>query len=916
MNKFLHLTSLFLFIVLSGIAQAPQLTWQKCLGGSGLDMFNCIQPTTDGGYILAGTTSSTDGNVVNHNETQNAWVVKVDKSGNLVWQRTLGGIHQDEAVVVRQTLDGGYIAGMTLDVGETNDNNANYDIVLYKLSASGETLWQKTISTPYADRIFDIQETFEGGFVVAAWTPDVSNYNNSIYPSYLWIIRLTDAGQTAWEKKFSCLAGGNYGAFGPSNGYRIRQTAEGGFIIAGSIARNHPLSLEDFWILKLDAAGTLAWEKYIGKPNAQEQAYDIRQTPDGGYIVIGDGTCEVNYPDESTCSLDCKLLKLDAEGNVSWEKYYTGSYSDMGYNIHLTNDGGYLIAGNSIGYGAASGEISCTGSWIAKTDAAGNLLWTKCLEGALPAGGDCVLEVGNGEYIAAGGSVSDNCHAGTLDAVLMKFGKGPKPVVKITEPYNPDKYGCATGKFSFYFENEPASPVKVDLHVKDEYGLDKVLRSITVTDISEITLVEELEEGEYFVKCRDAEGEVFESVVVILTNPEMQEVYLDHIATVTISEYDCAQGALGFRFITENCFESATARLFQRRPDGSTIPKGTLDITQDNPDVVFQDLTAGVYFALVKFGDKEARSEDIELKNPPPPCDQLSINISVDDSKYDELCKDFVTVRLKDASGSCPTQWSVYGGLSGDGVEFPPGWTFPTDPANPDQPIVLETFRLPEEATASWYASAIRVFYRDHVCYLKAQKINTPQLSECKLENTFSTRILQQPTNSCTKNGIVVFKLQAEGLCAINDVPEVTYILMGLNGYVENQIVFTNEAATFTGLEAGKYEILMGFYQGSRYCYDKQIFDMKALEDDLLVFPNPVPANRQAVTFNLTGCFKQPVEMHLRNMFGQTIARQTYPAGSSTISGSLPFGVNGPGIYSVTAYEGSKLLHTRTLMKL
>jgi|GEM_PF-6167716 len=108
----------------------------------------------------------------------------------------------------------------------------------------------------------------------------------------------------------------------------------------------------------------------------------------------------------------------------------------------------------------------------------------------------------------------------------------------------------------------------------------------------------------------------------------------------------------------------------------------------------------------------------------------------------------------------------------------------------------------------------------------------------------------------------------------------------------------------------------MGFYQGSRYCYDKQIFDMKALEDDLLVFPNPVPANRQAVTFNLTGCFKQPVEMHLRNMFGQTIARQTYPAGSSTISGSLPFGVNGPGIYSVTAYEGSKLLHTRTLMKL
>src|ERR1700754_1363670 len=192
MKMILRFAAVLLLLPVIAISQVPELVFQKCLGGTNIETFNCIQPTNDGGYILAGKTMSADGDIPNANGAMDAWIVKVDKSANIVWQRIIGGEFTDEAMVVRQTSDGGYIAAIWLQISATTDIGTDTDILIIKLDATGQTQWEKTISTPYYDRIFDIQETFEGGFIIAAWWPDVPNHINFVYPSYLWVIRLTE----------------------------------------------------------------------------------------------------------------------------------------------------------------------------------------------------------------------------------------------------------------------------------------------------------------------------------------------------------------------------------------------------------------------------------------------------------------------------------------------------------------------------------------------------------------------------------------------------------------------------------------------------------------------------------------------------------------------------------------------------
>jgi hypothetical protein len=278
------------------------------LGGSSDEWASSIQQTFDGGYIVAGYTYSNDGDVSGNHGNRDGWVVKLDASGSLLWQKCLGGNSSDWARSIQQTSDGGYIvAGEThSNDGDVSGHHGNGDGWVVKLDASGNLLWQKCLGGSSYDSVSSIQQTSDGGYIVAG-----STYSND-----------------------------------------------------GDVSGNH--GNDDSWVVKLDASGNLLWQKCLGGSN-WDYAESIQQTSDGGYIVAGitfsnDGDVS-GYHGEG----DGWIVKLDASGNLLWQKCLGGSYREWAYSIQQTSDGGYIVAGyTNSNDGDVSGNHGGEDGWVVK----------------------------------------------------------------------------------------------------------------------------------------------------------------------------------------------------------------------------------------------------------------------------------------------------------------------------------------------------------------------------------------------------------------------------------------------------------------------------------------------------------------------------------------------------------------------
>ncbi len=241
------------------------IVWNKLLGGNLTDLAYSIVQTTDGGYIVTGnSTSSANGDVTGTNHgSSDYWIVKLDNSGNIVWNKLLGGSDTDITYSIQQTTDGGYIvAGESFssangDVTGTNHGVQDYWIV--KLDGSGNIIWNKLLGGSGNDITKSIVQTTDGGYIVAGYSAspangDVSGVNHGGYD--YWIVKLDGSGNIVWNK----LLGGS----GNDIAYSVQQTADGGYIVAGTsysssngdvTPTNHGSG--DFWIIKLDANGNI-----------------------------------------------------------------------------------------------------------------------------------------------------------------------------------------------------------------------------------------------------------------------------------------------------------------------------------------------------------------------------------------------------------------------------------------------------------------------------------------------------------------------------------------------------------------------------------------------------------------------------------------------------------------------------------
>ncbi|MCX6272765.1 MAG: T9SS C-terminal target domain-containing protein [Bacteroidetes bacterium] len=322
------------------------IQWQKSLGGSNFDQAYSVQQTTDSGYIVAGYSDSDDGDVTGNHGLRDFWVVKLNDIGTIQWQKSLGGSNIDQAYSIIQTADGGYIVagGSESTDGEVTGNHGNEDCWVVKLSDTGTIQWQKCLGGSSIDKACSIQQTTDGGYIVSGNSTsndgDVTgNHGNNDY----WVVKLNDTGTVQWQ---NCLGGS-----GIEYDCSVQQTTDGGYIIAGGstsndgdVTGNHGIS--DFWLVKLNDTGNIQWQKSLGGSD-DDCANSIRQTADSGYIVAGisrsnDGDVTGNHG-----FYDFWVVKVNNIGTIQWQKSIGGSDEDYAFSIRQTTEGGYVVAGFS-----------------------------------------------------------------------------------------------------------------------------------------------------------------------------------------------------------------------------------------------------------------------------------------------------------------------------------------------------------------------------------------------------------------------------------------------------------------------------------------------------------------------------------------------------------------------------------------
>jgi hypothetical protein len=424
--KKIALTLALALVQMTTFAQVPAIQWQKCLGGTSQDGANSIQPTLDGGYIVVCQTPSTDGDVIGSYGGGDAWVVKLSVTGNLLWQKCLGGTSYDEAKSIIPTSDGGYII-----TGFTNSNNEDVtgnhgvqDAWVIKLSATGNVIWQKCLGGTSYDYAESIIPTPDGGYIVAGSTQssdlDVTG-NHGLGDA--WIIKLSATGTVIWQK---CLGGTFF-----EEATSIQTTPDGGYIMAGhtnsingDITGNH--GAQDAWVVKLAATGALVWQKNLGG-TGEDYAKSIQPTSDGGYIVAGLTNSNNGDVIGNHGGNDAWLVKLSASGVVIWQKCLGGISEDSAWSIQTTSDDGFIVVGGTSSInGDVTGNYGSGDAWVVKLDSTGAIIWQKCLGGTSYDNAKNIQLTSDGGFIFAGstnsidGDVTGN--HGSSDVWVVKLG--------------------------------------------------------------------------------------------------------------------------------------------------------------------------------------------------------------------------------------------------------------------------------------------------------------------------------------------------------------------------------------------------------------------------------------------------------------------------------------------------------------
>ncbi len=377
------LLMLLLLLYTFGAFAPQEEMWHRSYGGAGSDVGNSVLEVKDGGYVIAGTTSSYGAG------RDDAWLVEADQNGNEKWNRTFGGSDDDSGVSVMQINDGSCIfAGATSSFGA-----GDFDAWLIKTNSDGKERWNKTYGGASYDWGYSVQEIKDGGYIIAGETRSYGAGGSDV-----WLIKADVSGDEEWNRTFG----------GPKDdgGRAVQRTRDDGYVIAG-FTESYGTGGKDVWLIKTDSAGNEQWNITFGG-SRDDRGELVQQVKDGGYIIAGGANAPLA---NKSLTGDAWLIRTDSNGIMQWGKIFSfgNSNYDLATAAQETADGGYILAG----YGLGTGMYS----WLIKTDNVGMKQWDKVFDESGRNEGSSVQQAGDGSYVSTGWTTS----SGNVDAWLMKI---------------------------------------------------------------------------------------------------------------------------------------------------------------------------------------------------------------------------------------------------------------------------------------------------------------------------------------------------------------------------------------------------------------------------------------------------------------------------------------------------------------
>ena len=299
--------------------------WTRTYGGSGTDYGCDITPTSDGGFIIVGSTTSYGAG------GHDLYLIKIDDVGTVVWSKTYGGTADDRGASVRMSADSGFIV-----CGTTASFGTGTDIYLIKTDSLGDSTWTRTYGGSGGESGSAVRVAIDSGYILLGSTGSYGAGYSSFY-----LVRTGATGDTLWTA--------TYGGARADFGYGLETTNDKGYILTGATAPDGA-SFYDAYLVKTDSLGVEEWSDNYGGSD-EDRTYAIAQTADGGYILTGSTEATGGR------KIDLYMVKTDAGGALEWDGAYGGSESDYGRTVLLDADENYYVLGYSFSTGSGGSDI-------------------------------------------------------------------------------------------------------------------------------------------------------------------------------------------------------------------------------------------------------------------------------------------------------------------------------------------------------------------------------------------------------------------------------------------------------------------------------------------------------------------------------------------------------------------------------
>ena len=404
-----------------------EITAIKNYGGSKNDVANAVVKTLDGGAVVLGYTQSINGDISDKTvENFDFWVLKLDAESNIQWSKTFGGTNDDRGNDIIQTNDGGYavLGYSTSSDQDVSENAGSQDFWMIKLNANGSISWSKTFGYTGADFGTTLLQTADNSYLITGVldvTASGGQGNSQRHAGGdIWAIKLSENGELQWSKYF----GGSF----TDTPFGVVETEDHNFIIAGSsdsgdvdISNNN--GSYDFWVLKIASNGSLLWERSFGGSEIDE-GRAITTTNDGNFIIVGDTRSADKDVSNNNGAADVWIIKMNTDGNLIWEKTIGGTSFDVARSVSKTQDGGFIISGSSRSLDNSFTNQGQNDALLLKIDSEGNGVWKQTIGGAEIDFFYDSVQLNDASIIAVGETNSSNGdlteNKGFSDALIIK----------------------------------------------------------------------------------------------------------------------------------------------------------------------------------------------------------------------------------------------------------------------------------------------------------------------------------------------------------------------------------------------------------------------------------------------------------------------------------------------------------------